>query len=134
MRVFAFRLVPGDDLKVCIEKLVKEEKILAGAILTCVGSLCQATLRMAGVQEAIVLKEKFEIISLSGTLSVNGCHFHISISDSTGTVTGGHLKEGCIVRTTAEVVITIMDELIFSREADSLTGFRELRVTNKDRQ
>jgi predicted DNA-binding protein with PD1-like motif len=86
---------------------------------------------MAGKHECIVQKKDLEIISLAGTLSVNGSHFHISVSDSEGVLTGGHLKEGCIVRTTAEIVVTIMDDLIFTREQDTITGFRELRISPK---
>ena len=38
------------------------------------------------------------------------------------------MLSGCIVRTTAEVVIGIPGALIFSRNADPETGYRELVI------
>jgi hypothetical protein len=76
----------------------------------------------------------FEIVSLTGTVSVNGSHLHISISDSTGKTTGGHLSEGNIIYTTAEIVIGSSNHLQFKREKDGTTEWEELQVTeiNKD--
>ena len=70
----------------------------------------------------------FEIVSLGGTLSDNGSHIHISISDSTGKTIGGHLQEGCIIYTTAEIIIHSSDEMIFTREKDGTTEWEELHV------
>ena len=58
----------------------------------------------------------FEIVGLTGTLSKNGSHMHISISDSTGKTIGGHLLKGCIVYTTAEIILQSTTELNFKRE------------------
>jgi uncharacterized protein len=76
----------------------------------------------------------FEIVSLTGTVSVNGSHLHISISDSTGKTIGGHLMEGCTIYTTAEIVILSSNEFIFKREKDGTTPWEELRVEVKKRQ
>jgi predicted DNA-binding protein with PD1-like motif len=43
-------------------------------------------------------------------------------------VIGGHVKEGCVVHTTAELVIGELEEFIFARELDRETGFDELVV------
>jgi predicted DNA-binding protein with PD1-like motif len=43
-------------------------------------------------------------------------------------VVGGHLKEGCIIRTNCELVIGILENIQFSRKADFDTGFYELVV------
>ena len=41
--------------------------------------------------------QRFEIIGLTGTFSRNdGCHVHISLSDSKGNAIGGHLIDGTI--------------------------------------
>ncbi len=45
-----------------------------------------------------------------------------------GRVSGGHVSYGCIVRTTAEVLLLLLPEWSFSREPDSATGFAELVV------
>jgi uncharacterized protein len=66
-----------------------------------------------------------------GTVSVNGSHIHISISDEKGQTIGGHLLEGNVVYTTAEIVIQEEDDLVFTREHDGTTGFKELQIKNK---
>lgn len=45
-----------------------------------------------------------------------------------GTVIGGHLMKGCIIRTTAEITITEAIDLTFKREYDDSTGYDELSV------
>lgn len=132
MKPHALRLHPGDDLKRSIETYLRENKIASGAMLTCVGSLQQATLRMANTKTARRLEGKFEILSLVGTLSDQGCHLHLCISDKNGQVTGGHLLEGCPVFTTAEIVFAELPGLLFRREKDQDTGFSELVITRKD--
>ena len=82
--VYAFRLKPGEDLSNSIDALVKEKNISAGWINTCVGSLTNYNIRFANQQEGSSGSGHFEIVSLTGTVSVNGHHLHISISDKTG--------------------------------------------------
>ena len=48
MRAIALRLRPGADLKGELLALATRERIRAGWVLTCVGSLSQARLRLAG--------------------------------------------------------------------------------------
>ena len=66
--------------------------------------------------------------SLSGTLSADGAHLHIAIADSSGAVIGGHLSAGSLVRTTIELVISLLPEWRFSRELDPATGCAELEI------
>lgn len=125
---YAFRLKPGQDLKNSIDSFVKEKKIEAGWINTCVGSLTEYNIRFANQEKGYSDKGHFEIVSLVGTLSTNGSHIHVSISDSTGKTIGGHLLEGCKIYTTAEIVIGESKELIFTREKDGSTPWEELQV------
>jgi uncharacterized protein len=125
---YAFRLKPGDDLKAGIEKIVKENSIRAGWISTCVGSLTDYTIRFANQADGSKGNGHFEIVSLVGTVSVNGSHLHMSISDSTGKTTGGHLMPGCKVYTTAEIVLQSTDKYNFAREKDGSTPWEELQV------
>lgn len=124
----AIRLKPGQDLKNEIEALIKEKKIEAGWISTCVGSLTGYNIRFANQPEGSKGEGHFEIVSLVGTVSVNGSHIHISISDSTGKTIGGHLLDGCKVYTTAEIVITETDKYKFTREKDGSTPWEELQI------
>src|SRR4028119_367783 len=105
MKIIAIRLKPNEDLKESLKTFVKQNNIQSGFILTAVGSLKQATLRFASQDNYQVFDERFEIVSLVGTLSTHGIHLHISLSDKNGETLGGHLVEGCIIYTTAEIVI-----------------------------
>jgi predicted DNA-binding protein with PD1-like motif len=128
MIVHALRLLPGTDLKKGLMEFATTHTLQAAFILTCVGSLEEAALRMAGAGEIKQFSDKLEILSLSGTFSVRGGHFHISVSDKNGRVTGGHLLEGCVVYTTAELVIGESPAHEFRRAEDIQTGFKELLV------
>jgi predicted DNA-binding protein with PD1-like motif len=50
------------------------------------------------------------------------------VSDATGRTIGGHLVDGAIVHTTAEVAIVELQGLAFSREMDPATLYRELVI------
>lgn len=128
MKTYAFRLKPGEDLKKQLEQIVKCNNIRAGIILTGIGSLIKASIRLAEESISVSYNDKFEIIALSGTLSKNGVHIHISIADSEGKVLGGHLLEGCIIYTTAEIVLGELENMEFFREQDVVTGFKELTI------
>lgn len=135
MRQLSFRLKPGQFLKEEIERTAVDHKIKAGVLLSVVGGLENAVLRMAGSdfdhQTVKDWNEKFEIVSGTGTISDAGCHLHVSLSDKEGNVIGGHLKDGCRVAYTAEIVIGIFDDVEYLREPDAETGFNELVVSDK---
>src|SRR3989344_1736414 len=128
MKTYAFRLRQGQDLRTEIDKFAKQKNIRAGVIVTCVGNLKKAILRMANAKVVKNFEGSFEIVSLVGTLEVGNSHLHISISDEKGDVFGGHLKVGSIVGVTAEVVIGELENLKFSRKFDDETGYEELVV------
>jgi predicted DNA-binding protein with PD1-like motif len=133
LRVFVFRLRPGQDLRQAIEGFAKRRNIRAGFMITAVGSLRQANIRLADQTEATSFAGKFEIVSLVGTLGQDGVHLHLSIADSAGKTVGGHLVAGCLVYTTAEIVIGDAQGLNFSREPDEQTGYKELRIRRRRR-
>ena len=128
LKTYALRLKPGDDLRQQLTAFVQANHIQAGAMLTCVGSLTVTTLRLANQEGPSVYKGHFEIVSLVGTLSTNGSHLHLAVSDSTGRTIGGHLLDGCIVYTTAEIVLGELPQLEFRRETDATFGYKELVV------
>ena len=130
-KVYVFRLKPGEDLRKSIEAIVKEKNIEAGWINTCVGSLADYTIRFANQQQGTSGSGHFEIVNLTGTVSVNGSHLHISISDSTGKTSGGHLLEGCKIYTTAEIVIGSTTAYEFKRKKDGTTEWEELQINEK---
>ena len=128
LKTYSLRLRPGDDLRQQLTAFVQEHHIRAGAMLTCVGSLTVTTLRLANQEAASVYRGHFEIVSLVGTLSVNGSHLHLAVSDSTGRTIGGHLLDGCRVYTTAEIVLGELPEVEYRRETDPTFGYKELVV------
>jgi uncharacterized protein len=132
MDVKVLRLTPQQDLKAELDAFACESSLEAACIITCVGSLSGAVLRFAGQSEAKACEGRFEIVSLTGTLSQHGSHFHICLADSTGQTLGGHLLKGCQVYTTAEIVIGILPHLSFRRELDQATGYRELAIYSSD--
>ncbi len=127
-KLYTLRLSPGDDLKKSIQSFVDEKQIRAGSVVSSVGSLTVASLRFANQKESTTLKGPFEIISLNGTLSVNGSHLHMGISDGKGRSLGGHLSDGSLIYTTAEIMIIENLNVDFKRELDPKTGFKELRI------
>ncbi|MBD2771983.1 PPC domain-containing DNA-binding protein [Iningainema tapete] len=134
MKIAAIRLKPEEDLKQSLKNFAIQKNIQAGFILTAIGSLQQATIRFANQPTSTVLTEKFEILSLNGIIATTGLHLHIAISDQQGNTIGGHLDNGCIIYTTAEIVIGISEEHTFLRTVDTETGYQELEViTNKGR-
>lgn len=128
MKIFAIRLKPEQDLKDSLRNFVKEQNIQAGFIVTAVGSLQQTTLRFANQDKSQILSEKLEIISLVGTLSIHGMHLHLSLADYNGKTIGGHLMDGCLIYTTAEIIIGTSEEFIFQRKVDKQTGYQELTI------
>ena len=132
MEYCVVRLEPGDDLLVSLKQVIVANNIEAACILSCVGSLDHASLRLANQSGKSFFPGKFEIVSLSGTLSVHGSHLHISIADSDGKVTGGHLLAECQIYTTGEIVLGLMPDLIFLREPCPLSGYSELKVIARD--
>lgn len=126
--VLAFRLRPGEDLRLAIEAQARSARIRAGCIVTCVGSLVCAKLRFADSDAVSSIDGPLEIVSLVGTLADNGAHLHLAVADREGAMRGGHLLAGSIVRTTAEIVIGRVVGSRFHRAHDPATGFRELEI------
>ena len=125
---YVIRLKPGEDLKKSIQAFVDAKQISAGWIAACVGSLTDYQIRFANQPAGSKGTGHFEIVSLTGTLSTNGSHLHISISDGIGKTIGGHLMEECIVYTTAEIIIQSTPALLVTREKDGTTEWAELQI------
>ena len=128
MGTFALRLRPGQDLKNELVALTERRGLRAGLVLTCVGSLRRAALRLANRPGTSIYHDYFEILSLVGTLGPDGPHLHIALADGRGQTIGGHLQEGSLIYTTAEIVIGELSDLAFSRPIDPETGYDELVI------
>lgn len=93
-----------------------------------------AQLRLAGARQSTELRGDLEILTLTGSISPDGAHLHITLADAQGYVLGGHVAPGCMVRTTAEVLLTLLPEHRFSREPDADSGFNELVIQHQPDQ
>ena len=126
MKTICCRLHRGDDLLLSLQKLVQENHIDAAVVLCGVGCISQARLRDASGITMRSIDEPCEIVSVTGTVSVNRCHVHVSLSREDLSTLGGHLVAGCIVNTTCELVLGLLDGWRFGVEQDNQTGYDEI--------
>ena len=108
--------------------MLRDRREQAAFVVAGMGSLDQARLRFAGRDEPELVTGALEILTLTGSLSRDGAHLHMSISDRDGRVLGGHVAHDCRVRTTAEILLVLMPEWSFSRELDPATDYPELAI------
>ncbi|MCS0588025.1 PPC domain-containing DNA-binding protein [Massilia norwichensis] len=128
MHAVPLRIPAQADLRAVLASLPAQHGVEAAFVLQGIGSLSVAQIRFAGAPACTELRGDLEILSLGGSLSPDGPHLHIAVSDASGRVTGGHMGPGCVVRTTAEVMVLLLPGHRFSREHDPATGFKELFV------
>lgn len=135
MKTFPIRLTPGQDLRTALEAAMQSQHCRAAFVLSGIGSLSTAGVRLAGAAQPERLTGEMEILTLSGTVAFDGVksssHLHMAISTATGQVIGGHVAPGCIVRTTAEVLLALLPDWEFAREPDAATGYDELVVRTR---
>lgn len=127
------RLSPGQDLRLALQQWLAEQQLQAAWVVSGIGSLSHAPLRLAGQEGFMTLAGDLEILTLSGSLSLDGAHLHISVATASGQVSGGHLGLGSQVRTTAELLLAPLPSWCFRREPDPDTGHLELVIQRPDR-
>ena len=126
MQTICKRLHRGDDLLESIRRLAAEHQIAAGVILSAVGCISKGRVRDASGVTIRDIPDHCEIVSLNGTVSAQRCHLHIALSKEDLSTIGGHLTKGCIINTTCELVIGILDGWRIGVELDDETGYDEL--------
>jgi len=128
MHTLPLRLLPGAELRDALHAVLQAQGVEAAFVLAGIGSLSVAQLRLAGADAPLTLQGDLEILTLSGSISVDGVHLHSSVADATGRVWGGHVAPGCIVRTTAELLLALLPDWRLGRVPDPSTGYAELTV------
>ncbi len=93
-----------------------------------VGCLSHWRLRDASGVNMQEKTEPVEIVSATGTLSQDRLHLHLSLSRKDLSTIGGHLAEGCIVNTTAEIVLLELEDVAFGAAYDADTGYDEITI------
>ncbi len=104
MHPLPLHLEPGSDLRASLEQLAVEQNA-AGFVLGVVGNLSRVAFQCPGRSQPSVLEGDLEIITLQGTLSPQGVHLHLSLSDSDCQVWGGHLEHGTVVLKGADLLV-----------------------------
>ncbi len=104
MHPLPLHLEPGRDLRASLEQLAVEQNA-AGFVLGVVGNLSRVAFQCPGRSQPSVLEGDLEIITLQGTLSPQGVHLHLSLSDSDCQVWGGHLEHGTVVLKGADLLV-----------------------------
>ncbi len=107
MHALPLHLGPGSDLRHSLEQLAVDEQV-SGFVLGVVGNLAQAAFQCPGQAEPTVLRGDLEIITLNGTLSPQGVHLHLSLSDGSCQVWGGHLEHGTLVLKGADLLVGVL--------------------------
>lgn len=133
MRTVCCRLHRGDDLREKIEEIAVRENIAAGVVLSGVGCVSRARVRDASGVTVRQVDEHCEIVSLNGTVSKTRCHLHIALSKEDLSTIGGHLVSGCIVNTTVELIIGVLDGVEYGVEQDAQTGYDEIVFLEREK-
>lgn len=128
LALLPLRLSPGADLRRTLEDLAAQQSPDSAFVLAGIGSLADGRLRFAGEEAETTLAGPLEILTLGGSLSASGAHLHMSVSDASGRVLGGHVAYGNVVRTTAEILLARLPDGSLARELDPATGYTELVV------
>jgi predicted DNA-binding protein with PD1-like motif/glutaredoxin len=104
MHPLPLKLGPGSDLRRSLEQLALQQNA-SGFVLGVVGNLSRAAFQCPGRAEPTVLQGDLEIITLQGTVSPQGVHLHLSLSDGACQVWGGHMERGTMVNTGADLLV-----------------------------
>lgn len=131
MQTLVLRLNPGDDLRASLDAALNQAGAPGAFVVSGIGSLRGAGVRFAGAETPTRIEGELEILTLAGSLSSDGSHLHISVSDGEGRVFGGHAAPGCVVRTTAEILVAVLPEWRLARAHDPLTGYAELKASRR---
>jgi predicted DNA-binding protein with PD1-like motif len=126
------RLLPGDDIRRVLVDRVRQQGAGPAFLISAIGSLTAGRLRFADDSTERVVEGPLEIIALSGSITADGAHLHMSVSDKHGRVTGGHVCFGNVVRTTVEGLLVFLPDWHMTRAPDPATGFDELLISTLD--
>ena len=107
MRAVPLHLEAGSDVRRSLEQLALEHNA-GGFVLSVVGNLSQAAFACPGKSAPTVLSGELEIITLQGTISPDGVHLHLSFSDASCQVWGGHLEHGTLVLRGADLLVGLL--------------------------
>jgi len=123
-----FQIKHSDDLYGALADYCLKNKIKSGLIIA-VGALKNAKLSYYDQSKKVFLPKNInkplEILSCLGNVSLKDgqpfVHVHLTVSDKTGRVYGGHLEKGSVVFACECAILETSGELL-NRKFDKLTG------------
>ncbi|EON73911.1 PPC domain-containing DNA-binding protein [Lysinibacillus sphaericus] len=135
-RVISARILMGTDIVEGIEAVCEENGIESATIVSCIGSFLKSSFVYLVPDETAKINVRFsEIIEKEGPLEfiqgsgvvckrdgIYETHFHGSMSDQWGCVSGGHLIKGGSPVITADVVLAEVQGVQHFRRLDEETG------------
>lgn len=141
-RMHVLRLVPEEDLLESIFRYARALNISAASVVSVVGSLHTVNIRYANMNSGTRKDGHFEIVSVSGNIDFqqydyDSGHLHVAVSDEEGVTVGGHMLQGNLVYTTAEITLVELVGGYFVRELDEKpqgSGYDELTIHHTTRQ
>lgn len=131
MQEYAVRLEKGADLRASIEDICISNSFDTAIVLSGVGCVYETRFRLAKAEGYFESKQDYEIVSITGTVSKGNAHIHIALADEKGNVVGGHLEKGCLINTTCELVLGILENYESDRPFDPNTGYDEIVFKKK---
>jgi len=131
-KIHTFRVKPKEDLLRAIEDYCESNGVTSGAVISIIGSLEKASLNFLKSLPANYINKQLdgpmEIASAQGSVAKMDdktiVHIHVLVDDENET-RGGHLAEGSIVFSTAEVIIGELEHQL-KRAKNDYTGLFEL--------
>lgn len=124
---YLMRFMPGEELLETLFKFCQEQKIYGGSI-SGIGGTTDVTLlyfnsRTKEYQEKKFSGELFEVTNLTGNVSVEKLHVHMTIADKELKAWAGHCGK-VVADPTLEVVLTVLPET--HRKLDDYSGLQLL--------
>lgn len=127
------RIDRGEEILEQVKEVALKEKITLASI-SALGAVNDVTVGVFNTDskeyKANCFKGAFEIVSLTGTISIMNdefySHLHMSVGDEKGLVYGGHLNKA-IVSATCEMVIQVINGKV-DRYFDEEVGLNLLKL------
>jgi len=145
-RFLMVRLAPGTDLIEGLEEALKKEGVLAGSVVSCIGSLREAAFHIAVPAEnsigasyspPIKVGGPLELLSGQGTIGLGEgggvfVHIHGVFSNGKGVIRGGHLVRGeNPVLITCEIAVACLDGVQIERRYDPQVDMPVFSISRK---
>ncbi|MBI2415575.1 MAG: DUF296 domain-containing protein [Candidatus Kerfeldbacteria bacterium] len=129
---YLLRLLPGEELIESLTQFCKDHAITGGSI-TGLGGTTNATLHYFNsqtkqYQERYCTGQFFEVVNITGNISVEKLHIHVTIGDHTFQAWAGHCGQ-LVADPTLEIFMTPFPET--HRRFDDASGLQLLDLPQK---